>query len=193
MKTNFAHPIRHPEFLACTPKRFQHVLVVVALIDALLVILAACAPPPQPSAQFYAEAPRSGDGVTVTSSNDLAVVEVWSESGIGEARVSLTQGAMPASVEIRLHLDGLEGFTFAYDDVIVSAEIPSTRESNPIESAQIGSAAPVEIDASSPYWLEISQSVTDAEEGSVFTVQAPADFHSSGETLFSITWVDFYR
>ncbi|RME42786.1 MAG: hypothetical protein D6791_16930 [Chloroflexi bacterium] len=158
------------------------------------VLLAACAvvtPTPAPVRVMTASADASID---YALDGEVLFIDVVSPSGTGKAALSLPASAIPRSIVLRLHLQGLEHFVFAYDDVKVMAEVPGQAATAAQQEARQGpDAAPEQLSPDSPLWLDIRRVQPDAGEDGYYEVTAPAAFFQSGVRDFSIEWVDFYR
>jgi len=160
--------------------------------------LAACAVSIQSPTALKA-VPKKGDPQIVFSiTSGTAIIDIVSPSGIGGAAIEKTGGQWPPKVVMRFHLNGLEDLKFMYDDKIIAVSVSSTGDSTVRESAIIGdSEMPIRND--SPYWMAVNIVSKDGSPGNIpldgglIEVTAPADFVRSGNTQFSIEWIDFYR
>lgn len=163
-------------------------------------LLAACAQPPAagPDAgsafpEFGVVVDKAGDRVAVTSDEDRAVFDVWSETGIGGASVSLTAGDMPPALLLRLHLRGLEQMTFAYDDTVVSLSVPSGA-GRPVLRSVVVHGDEMPVTPQSPHWVDVTLvDSADSATGGYFQVAAPQAFFDAATAQFQISWIDFYR
>jgi hypothetical protein len=161
---------------------------VLALSCFTLLSPTACAPSSASSKPAtYEGVPLKGDpGITFSTAGDMLLIEVTSPTGIGSAAVEKTSGQWPGKIVMRLHVKGLESFTFRYADVRIDASVSSHGDNAVSEAYQqsgtSGAAAPGD-----PYWIAIAPG-----EG-YFDLEAPADFVKSGEDKFAIEWIDFYR
>lgn len=186
-----------------------------------LLALAACAPPPaggatppsaSPSspaaapsatpaeAQFEIEAGRDVE-VRPQFQDGAAKLVISSPTGIGNARVMLVEGEWPRPLLLRLRLRGLEEFRFQYGDVTVYASLTAGPPAALRQAVTRDVAEEEPIDASSPYWLELSMpGAADVsaiqlplEGDAVIELQPPADFYAAAPAEFEISWVDFFR
>jgi len=161
---------------------------------ALLVLTSCVAVGSQPIT--YSVTPGKEDAaVTYQAISRDVVVDVSSQSGIGSAEMTQTGGPAPASVTMRLHLKGLEQFTFPYAAAAVTAPV-SSHDGSVSESVSIQSGAAQAIDPSSPYWMTVTINATDPSiplKDGYFEVWAPKDFLTSASREFTLHWVDFYR
>jgi len=161
---------------------------------ALLVLTSCVAVGSQPIT--YRVTPGKEDAtVTYQVNGRDVVVDVYSQSGIGSAEMTQTGGPAPASVTMRLHLKGLEQFTFRYPAAAVTASV-SSHDGSVSESVSIQSGAAQAIDPSSPYWMTVTINATDPSiplKDGYFEVWAPKDFLTSASREFTLHWVDFYR
>jgi hypothetical protein len=142
-----------------------------------------------------------GDSAEVTIEGDVAYVDLFSEDGIGQAEVTLAEGAAPSGIVLRLHLAGLEELRFQYGQITVIASVASgeghaVRQS--VENRLAMRPAPETIGPDSPYWLEIAIVGDDSSapfplKDGTFEIHAPADFWVGAERAFAVKWVDFFR
>jgi hypothetical protein len=161
------------------------------------LVLTGCAVVPQAPASFDVTTTKPEDDVVVSEENGTAIFDVTSPSGIGSARVTRTSGAMPKNILFRLHLQGLEHFSFAFEDEVIEVSIPSGGEQTPMvlnQNAGPSSANP--LDASSPLWMPAKIVSANPEiplKDSYFEIQAPRAFLESDASSFALEWIDFYR
>ena len=142
------------------------------------------------SPQFQVTVDKPADRVVLIADNSQLTADVWSETGIGGASVSLTAGEMPQSILFRLHLRGLEQMTFVYDDNVVGLSVPSGGDRPVLQSVTVeGDEMPVT--PQSPYWMDVT--LVESAAGGYFQVSAPQAFFDASATEFRITWIDFYR
>ena len=178
-------------------KKTQRWLLVLGLLGGAL---AACAAPidrtPQsssPPPEFTVTEQKVDDRVILTVDSDRLIVDVYSQSGIGSAVISLDSGAMPHPVVMRFHLAGLEQMTFGFNDTVVTASVSSHGDEQVLRNATIDDK-PVDVTLRGPYWMDVKhESLSDDPAGGYFQVTAPQAFYDSGATMFLIAWIDFYR
>jgi hypothetical protein len=145
-----------------------------------------------PITQFQVETPNADAQVTVTREGERTIIDVVSERGIGEATITLVSGPKPASMTVRLHLDGLEQFTVRYGETEIMLAVPSAGDLPSFQSVrQAASTSGDEemIAADSPFWMETTVSDDDPR----FEVELPRDFLDGPETTLTIHWIDFFR
>ncbi len=167
------------------------------LVILALLAIVACSAVPQPPATFEVELTKPEDSIEVSSENGATIIDVTSPSGIGSARITRTVGAMPQEIIFRMHLKGLEHFSFAFHDDVVEISIPSSGGHAPIVLNK--NAGPSEVNplnASSPLWMETSTvppgQAIPLSDG-YFEIRAPRAFLESDADSFAIDWIDFYR
>ena len=159
-----------------------------ALSCFTLLSLAACAPPTASSerAPYTAVPLKGGPGITLSTTGDVLLIDITSPTGIGSAAIEKTSGQWPGQVIMRLHLNGLESFTFQYADTRIDVSVSSHADKAVHEVfAQPGKTGTV--NPGDPCWIAVTPG-----EG-YFDLAAPADFLSSGANKFTIEWIDFYR
>jgi hypothetical protein len=165
----------------------------VTFLMSVSVILVACQPIVPSSREMV-----NGDESLVAVIDELSglAVNVQSERGIGSASVTLPH---PQPILLRLHLNGLEELRFAYGEVEMLASVSSS-DASLRESVRLGDGDEEAIEPDSPYWMDVrildaagAPTTTIPLQGGIFEVTAPADFLTSGQSEFSILWVDFFR
>lgn len=148
-------------------------------------------------AEYHVSSTRPSAQVTVTNEGDSAIVEVYSDNGIGSASVKLLNGAWPESILLRFHLQGLEGLQFHYDETVVNVSVNTQQMI--LQTVSVAGAAGEVIDEQSAYWMPVQfldkqgTAVDSPVVGGVIEVQASADFLAGEYEEFTINWIDFYR
>jgi hypothetical protein len=166
-----------------------------AILAGGCLLLSACvALPGEPIT--YAVMPGKPDAqVSYQAEGGNVTVEIRSQSGIGSAQLSQTGGGAPTSVTMRLHLKGLEQFTFQYPGATVTAAV-SSHDGAISETVSVKGGAAQSIGPDSVYWMPVKISATDTSiplKDGYFEVQAPKDFLGAASREFTMKWVDFYR
>ena len=126
---------------------------------------------------------------------DKAIIEIFSESGIGDAAFEFIDQPMPKQLAMRFHLRGLEELRFAYGETVVTVALSSTGDNDIRQSINRAGGESVATQAASPYWMKLRLASRDKiplREGYI-EVEAPEDFFASGARKISIQWIDFYR
>jgi hypothetical protein len=160
--------------------------------------LAACGSTGGGAVVLKASADRPDARVTVATDPQQAVVEVFSPSGIGSAKVEITSATLPQTIMLRLHLRGLEELRFTYGDTIITASLSSTGD-NATQQTHRSAGQEQAIVEGSPYWMNVRLAPTGGSpaaiplENGYIEVEAPRDFLANRQTKFAIQWVDFYR
>ena len=68
----------------------------------------------------------NGENVVETAvTNNTALFNISSQTGIGSAEVKLVHGQMPETILFQMYLNGLEEFTFAYDNTVITTSVSS--------------------------------------------------------------------
>ncbi len=176
---------------------FKRIALFIPLLILMTVILAACGEDATPG--FQAHSTKNDVDIRSSYKDGAVTFNIYSQDGIGDASMELIAGEMPDVVQVRLFVKGLENLELAYDDVTIIASVPSIGGA-PIEKIKQGGKE-TDIDASSPYWLDIQP--LPAKAGGVFIgepalppsflITMPEDFHQSKVSKFELRWVDFYR
>jgi hypothetical protein len=147
--------------------------------------------------EYHVTSSRPSAQVAVSNEGDSAIVEVYSDNGIGNASVKLVSGTWPGSIVMRFHLQGLESLQFLYDETVVNVSVNT--QNMILQSVSVDGAAEEAVNDQSDYWMGVTfvdkdGTVVDSPvAGGVIEVQAPADFLAGEYTEFTINWIDFYR
>jgi hypothetical protein len=162
--------------------------VLLILSAVILLLLAACAPSSaSPERATYQAMPLTGDPrITFSTANDSLLIDIISPSGIGSAAIEKTAGQWPPTIVMRLHVKGLENFKFRYADTTIEVSV-SSHGDNAVHEVYEQPGKMGAVTSGTPYWI----AVTPGE--SYFDLEVPADFFKSGESQFTIEWIDFYR
>ncbi len=134
--------------------------------------------------------------LVVRRDGDLAIIEIFSESGIGEAAFEVIPDSLPQKILLHFHLRGLEELRFGYGEIVITASIASTGERGIRQSMHRAGEEPVHaLTPSSPFWMKIrvaSRNPISLNERFI-AVEAPEDFLAGGARHATIHWIDFYR
>ncbi len=146
--------------------------------------------------EYHVSSLRPSAQATVSNEGNSAIVDVYSDNGIGSATITLVSGDWPESVVLRIHLQGLESLQFAYGETVINVSVNT--QTQVLQSVTTGGADEA-IDEQSSYWMPVTfqdKEGTDVDKpiaGGVIEVQTPADFHTENYQEFTINWIDFYR
>jgi hypothetical protein len=147
--------------------------------------------------EYHVSSSRPSSQVAVTNDGNRAIVEVFSENGIGNATVRLVSGEWPDSLFLRFHLQGLEGLQFLYGETAVDVSVNT--QAQVLQSVSRSGAAQQSVDDSSDYWMPVTfidktgTTVEAPVPGGVIELLVPADFHTGEYPEFTMNWIDFYR
>ena len=89
---------------------------------AILSWLTACTQPGSVSPAFEVVPHKPETAIAYRLEGDAVIFDIFSQSGIGGADVSLTAGKMPRQMLLRFHLKGLESLQFAYPEATASSD-----------------------------------------------------------------------
>jgi len=142
------------------------------------------------------------DTATVTASGERALIDVTSVSGIGGLEATLTEGAWPAEVVVRLRTRGLEQLFIRYGAFDIMTGKSSHDSPDPPlilyvegEDGRVQSAPP----SSDVYYPDIRVVNPSADNPKLpaadgyYEIVLPAHFHRGEYPSFSMQWIDFYR
>ncbi len=140
---------------------------------------------------------KPDDRIAVTAQDEILYLDISSPSGIGQAQIHPLADLNGKKFILRLHLRGLENFTFVFGDKSVQAAIPSTGAPMPIEALVLPSPTePLSLTAQSEYWLPIepvAPNKTIPLTDGYFQIELPRAYYDANARDFSIAWIDFYR
>ena len=171
---------------------------ILALLLLLALTLAACGEEEEPTT-FSVNSSKADVDVRSTLEDDTVTFYVYTPSGIGDATFTLKSGEMPDDVQVRLFVKGLENLEVSYNDVTITASVP-TSGGIILEKVSKGGQEK-EINAASPYWVDIKPLpakegglfVGEMMQGPSFLITLPEDFDDQDATEFTLKWIDFYR
>lgn len=169
----------------------------IILFLVLLAVLAGC------SSAMTLTGTVSGardNELLIKSGGPLAVVEVVSPRGIGQAAIEAVSYGLPQRILLRFKLRGLEELRLSFGLVEITASLrdASGRVSESMrQSDQKGAVVPLA--AGDPFWMPIRlvpEGGAPAEiplQAGYIEVEVPKGFFQSGERSFSFKWIDFLR
>jgi hypothetical protein len=169
---------------------------------ALVLGSAACGSSPQNEIMVKVNAAKPDTRSRVKVDNDNALIEIFSESGIGSATIEVTSEALPKNIIMRFHLRGLEALRFSYDETVITASLSSTNTPQIRQSLSGVGETPIKetaIAADSPYWMKMRVVSSDGAHDKIplqngyIEVEAPEHFLKGGYRQAMIQWIDFYR
>lgn len=118
------------------------------------------------------------------------------DSGIGNAQVKRTGGAIPTHVVFNVFLKGLESFALTYGQTRVQVSVSAVDSPPLVEAGQSGGTLQTVNSPTSPLWMPVkivASMPSIPMTNGYFEVTAPPDFISSNPQSFSIEWIDFHR
>jgi hypothetical protein len=177
--------------------RFRSLAALAAVPFATFYTLAACQRGPATQQSYAISVSGTGNHVVSISQGTEALFEVTSDSGLGSADIRQVAGESPEAMVFRLHLRGLEGFSFEYDDRTVLVSVSGHGDGAVSESVTSKESGETIIGTESPYWMPVevmdTSTAGDQEVSSYFVVGPSKDFLEGEYRAFSIRWIDFYR
>jgi hypothetical protein len=169
---------------------------------AFVLGLAACGGSQQNGIMIKVNTAKPDARFKVEVNNGNAVIEIFSESGIGSAVIEVTSEVSPKKIIMRFHLRGLEALRFSYDENVVTASLSSTSVPQIRQSFSRAGERPIKetaIAADSPYWMKMRVVSSDGAHDKIplqngyIEVEAPEDFLKNWHRQAAIQWIDFYR
>lgn len=144
---------------------------------------------------FTIETNKPEDRVEMKREGDSATLIVVSQSGIGRATITTTNGNWPTTVILHLHLAGLEHLAISNGKVTLTGSVLS-HSGNTAQLSLTGDGSGEERE------LETTIKVFDANgkpttglpgKGGHFEITLPKSLLSSQPSRLELEWVDFYR
>ena len=189
----------------------RSLLLTLALVG-ILSWLAACTQPGPVLPTFEVVPHKPETAIAYRMEGDAVIFDIFSQSGIGGADVSLTSGTMPDQMLLRFHLKGLESLQFTYretavspetevsPEIVISLAVSSSGAHDARETVMQGddSVQETSLTPDSPYWMDVSIIAAEGATASIpldgyFEVTPPADFLQGDYHDFTLEWIDFYR
>ena len=148
---------------------------------------------------FDIKTKKPADQIKVKIEKGTATIEVSSQSGIGGATVTLTEGKWPTTVVLRLHLSGMESLTISNGKIKLSASVLShSGHSRLLAVVEDGKEKKVE--KGSPYWTEVRAFDSTGKpvpglpgSGGYFEITLPKALLEGQPKSLNLEWIDFYR
>jgi hypothetical protein len=170
---------------------------------AICLSLPGCGPPPGSDAKsmpdLRASVAGEGNNVAIQRGQGVAVIDIYSRSGIGRGEVEAPSGAFPASVVLRLHIQSLEELRLTYDEITLIVSVPN-QAGGPIRQSILNTSTAGEqpVGLESPYWMRVAivppQGTPSPSVGEGYIeVELPPDFQSQSRRSISFQWVDVFR
>ena len=172
-------------------------MLLLLLLSTLL--LSGCLQPEEPIPPKF-QATSTTPDVDIRSINQKPGIlfYIYSPTGIGDANIALTAGDLPETIQIRLFVSNLEHLELSYGDVTI---IATANASGPQKETLQLAGGTANLSPGDFYWMNIQP--LSAEDGAKFfgkpayppsfLITMPKDFFVSGQTSFSLRWVDYYR
>lgn len=125
------------------------------------------------------------------------VLEIHSRTGIGNAKITRTATQWPASVTLKLHLQGLERLDIGHAKTVQHLSVSS--HSGHTISQWHHSNASEPIAAGDPYFVKIhmvpagDRAAKVPLQGGWFEIELPAAMLKTNPEFIELKWIDFYR
>jgi len=143
--------------------------------------------------------PKEGDHIEIVPQKEGAILDIFSQRGIGQATVERTSGPWPMPLVLRLHLRGLESLRVEVGPWGFEASVMSYPPYQPRLRVHGPEPLPA-VDPKSPYWVDIRMVDSAGKpaskiplEGGCFEVRIPPSFLEKSPQKMQIHWIDFYR
>lgn len=131
-----------------------------------------------------------GASTELTIDDDRALIDVTDPRGINGLTAQLTTGQWPATITVRLRLQGLEQLDIAYDNITLTTGRSSNESPDPPlmltvtdDQGNAQTASP----SADIYYPDIRRTADGYE------IDLPPHFFNEAQPSFSMRWIDFYR
>ncbi len=165
----------------------------------LLFAIAAVAAAGDPPSKFKITTKKKDDTVEVRADKDKAMFVVKSPFGISQAVIERLDDAWPKTVELRLHLKGLESFRVTNEKTKLDAAA-GIQDGKPKVRQWKDGKEDAPLDDKSPFWMEVRILGGDGKAGKAlplkdgyFEVTLPRSLFEGNPKAITVNWIDFYR
>jgi hypothetical protein len=127
--------------------------------------------------------------------SDSILLNIHSDFGIDTAEIEFTSAERPTAVILRLHLKGLESFTFRYGQTQIKISLSSTAPTGMFRQSVLLDGREQPLTTASPYWMPAKVVWGNDKPQTIRYIEivAPQDFLAGDYQRFSIAWIDFFR
>ena len=165
----------------------------------ILVLIAAEIAAFESSAPLTIKTKRETDQVEIQVQENRVVISIVSPTGISHASIKRTGDQWPESLQLRLHLTGLERFQVSNGKRKLSAAVSQVQGKIQIRN-WCDDKEEQTLNDRSPFWLNvrmIGRAGKPAAElplkNGYFEMRLPTEFLAENPESIQIDWIDFYR
>jgi hypothetical protein len=140
--------------------------------------------------------------LVLSQAGKVAVIDLYSQRGIGRAAIQWVAGDYPTRIILRLHLAGLEQLRLTYGRTSIALSIASMGPLTVRQELSLYSGAQTteQLTPDSPYWMptaingpNVNQQQPIPLKGGWINVELPQHLLQTHPPRFTIEWVDFFR
>ena len=146
---------------------------------------------------FFINAKNQDDQINIQQENGITTADIYSDTGIGSAKLELESGVMPADMLLRMHTQGLEEIRLISEQAVIVASGSSSGSFTISDQRVNSSGNEHSITPIDPLWMKIEIISDQAKkiplESGYFKITVPREFLRSAGNSFEIEWIDFYR
>lgn len=137
-----------------------------------------------------------------SQAGQTAVVDLYSQRGIGQAALQWIAGDYPTQIVLRLHLAGLEQLRLTYGRTSITLSVASMGPFTVRQELTLFNDAPTtqQLTPDSPYWMptsldgpEVKQEQPIPLRNGWIKVELPPHLLQTRPPRIMLEWVDFYR
>jgi hypothetical protein len=142
---------------------------------------------------------RDNDRVDAKVEKGKVTFSIHSPFGISHAAIERAGESWPDTVELRLHLKGMENFQVTNGKMKLEASA-SLQEGKPLVRLWKDGKEDAPLDAESPCWMEIRILDVDGKQAmeiplkdGYFEMTLPKALFEGNPKAITVNWIDFYR
>jgi hypothetical protein len=153
----------------------------------------------EPSAPLTIKTKRETDQVEIQVQETRVVISIVSPTGISHASIKRTGDQWPESLQLRLHLTGLERFQVSNGKRKLSAAVSQVQGKIQIRN-WCDDKEEQTLNDRSPFWLNVRMIGREGKpaaelplKNGYFEMRLPTEFLAENPESIQIDWIDFYR
>tara|TARA_E500000305_G_scaffold52446_1_gene41032 strand:+ start:1080 stop:1661 length:582 start_codon:yes stop_codon:yes gene_type:complete len=147
-----------------------------------------------PSIQLQSKS-KPGTQVHIQTTAEKTILKIHCPSGIDHAVLKRTVDHWPKSMEVQLHLSGLESFRVHLGQTFIQWNVSSTGE-RVICTIRNGDQQEKEITSESPLFAEVQIVAKKTQvplQNGYFKILLPEELLKGSSETMQMQWIDFYR
>ncbi|WP_339745798.1 hypothetical protein [uncultured Rubinisphaera sp.] len=133
--------------------------------------------------------------IQIQSTTEKTILKIDSSFGIDQAVLKRTGSQWPKSIEVQLHLSGLESFTIRKGEIVLHWSVLSSGQ-GVICTLKNGDQPERELKMENSLYSEVeivSKTPQIPLQSGYFKILLPEDFLKGSAETIQLKWIDFYR